>query len=347
MARIFDKECSNDEYQKQIFDLQQLLEISKSLNSTLDYTILIDSILLTIMGQMQVLNAALFARKGLDSGWFNLHRNFQGFDVEHGVDYAIAEDAPVIQLFAREYRPYTLDEIRERLGDLGGLEHIAAMNPDLVLPLKAKGVVNGFIIIGNRILDEAFNDYEREFLLNIAILAAIAINNAFLFEMTTTDMMTKLRMKHYFYTVLIEKIDACTHAGASLAVIMIDIDHFKKFNDDYGHSCGDDVLKQTAGVIQAGIRVGDLAARYGGEEFCILLPATDLAVAGAVADRIRIRVAAAQLDHEGHVLSVTISLGVAQFDPVRDLSARTLLDRADKALYQAKRNGRNRVVLAE
>lgn len=335
-----------DEYEKQLFDLKQLLEVSKSLNSTLDYSILIDSILYIIMGQMKVLKAALYAKKGIDSLYFSLHRNYKGFEVDHTVDYTLAEDAPALKLFARECRPYTLDEIKSRLGNLGGLESMASLWPSLIVPLKAKGIINGIIILGDQIMGAGFDDGEKEYIQNIAVLAAIAINNAFLFEMTTTDMMTKLRMKHYFYTVLMEKMEQSTLAGKPLSVIMTDIDHFKIFNDTYGHSCGDVVLKRVAQLIQTHIRANDVAARYGGEEFCVLLPDTDLTGAGIIAERIRKAVASTATEYEGQTLSVAISLGVAQFDLARDLSGKSLIDRADKALYRSKQEGRNRVTLA-
>ncbi|GAB1456047.1 hypothetical protein MASR2M48_13540 [Spirochaetota bacterium] len=127
------------------------------------------------------------------------------------------------------------------------------------MPLKAKGVINGLILLDEQITKEAFSDYEKSYLLNIAILASIAINNAFLFEMTTTDMMTKLRMKHYFYTVLLEKMEESAFSEKPLSVIMCDIDFFKKFNDTYGHSCGDDVLKNVAKLIQNQTRSVDVA----------------------------------------------------------------------------------------
>ncbi len=336
-----------DDYDKQIFDLKQLLEVSKSLNSTLDYSILIDSILYTIMGQMKVLKAALYAKKGIDSTYFSLHRNYKGFEVDHSVDYSIAEDVPAMKLFSREYRSWTLDEIRSRLGDLGGLEGMASLDPSIIMPLKAKGVINGIIILGDQIMGEGFSEYEKEYLQNIATLAAIAINNAFLFEMTTTDMMTKLRMKHYFYTVLIEKMEHSAVTGRPLSVIMTDIDHFKKFNDTYGHSCGDAVLKQVAKLIQGHVRAVDVAARYGGEEFCVLLPDTDRAHAAIIAERIRLSVANTVTQYDDLSLSVNISLGVAQYDPARDLSAKSVIDRADKALYRSKQEGRNRVSLSE
>lgn len=336
-----------DDYDKQVFDLKQLLEVSKSLNSTLDYAILIDSILYTIMGQMKVLKAALYAKKGIDSTYFALHRNFKGFELDHTVDYSIAEDIPAMKLFSREYRSWTLNEVRERLGNLGGLERMALLEPNIIMPLKAKGVINGIIILGDQIMGDSFSDYEKEYLQNIATLAAIAINNAFLFEMTTTDMMTKLRMKHYFYTVLIEKMEQSSVSARPLSVIMTDIDHFKQFNDTYGHLCGDAVLKHVAKLIQEFTRAGDIAARYGGEEFCLLLPGTDLAHAAIIAERIRAGVGKSVTEYDGLNLSVNISLGVAQFDPSRDLSAKSIIDRADKALYRSKQEGRNRVSLAD
>nr|HPG86606.1 GGDEF domain-containing protein [Spirochaetales bacterium] len=186
-------------------------------------------------------------------------------------------------------------------------------------------------------------DYEKEHLLNIAILASIAINNAFLFEMTTTDMMTKLRMKHYFYTVLLEKMEESAFSEKPLSVIMADIDSFKRFNDTYGHSCGDEVLKGVAKLIQSQTRSVDVAARYGGEEFCMLLPDTDAATAKLIAERIRRSVEGMGFDYEGQKIAVTLSLGIAQYDQNRDLTGKSVIDRADKALYASKQAGKNRV----
>ena len=334
------------EYEKQIFDLRQLLEVSKSLNSTLDYSILIDSILYTIMGQMKVFKAALYAKKGIDSTYFSLHRNYKGFDVNHNLDYTLAEDAPAMKLFAGDCRPYTLAEIRARLGGPGGLDTMAALEPTLIVPLKAKGVVNGVIILGEQIMGSDFTVGEKEYVQNIAVLAAIAIHNAFLFEMTTTDMMTKLRMKHYFYTVLLEKMEESAFSERPLSVIMCDIDFFKKFNDTYGHSCGDEVLKGVARLIQNQTRSVDVAARYGGEEFCMLLPDTDETAAAHIAERIRAGIQGMGFDYDGQKLSVTLSIGVAQYDPNRDLTGKSVIDRADKAMYLAKQGGRNKVMVS-
>jgi two-component system, cell cycle response regulator len=347
MAESTEIEAIREEYEKQLFDLRQLLEVSKSLNSVLDYHILLDSILFNVMAQMKVQKAGLFCKKGLDSTRFSLHRNYKGFEIEHDIDYSIAEDHLLFKLFTRQYGCYTLGDLHQRLGSFAGIECISALAPSLLVPLKVKGVVNGLFVVGDRIGDEGFDVYEREYALNLAGLAAVAINNAVLFEMTTTDMMTRLKLKHYFYTVLLERMSEAATVSQPLSVVMIDIDFFKKFNDTYGHSCGDAVLKQVARVIQSSVRGIDLAARYGGEEFCILLPRADAERARQAAERVRTGIATTPTNYEGRSLTVTVSLGVAQYDPRRDLSGKSLIDRADRALYAAKQEGRNRVCVAE
>ena len=125
------------------------------------------------------------------------------------------------------------------------------------------------------------------------------------------------------------------------------IDNFKHFNDTYGHNCGDLVLKEVAQIIQQLIRPTDIAARYGGEEFCIMLPNTTPKQAKLIAERIRSKVESTVTEYENFKLSVTISLGVACYDQNLDISAKYLIDRADKALYRSKQEGKNRVSVWE
>lgn len=332
--------------EKRIYDLEQLLEISKSLNSTLEYPILIDSILFTIMGQLRVAKAGLFSRKGLESPTFSLYRNFKGFEIDQRIDYSFPEDHEFVRFLARNAGVYRYGELISRVPEAAELPALRALGPDLVVPLKAKGAVNGVILLGERIDSDGFTDYELKELLAIADLAAGAVHNAFLFELTTTDMMTKLKLKHYFYTVLLERMEKAAERDTELAVLMLDIDHFKQFNDTYGHSCGDAVLKQVARTLRESVRPGDLAARYGGEEFCVLLPESDESRAMAVGERVRLAIESARTEYEGLSLQVTVSVGVAQYRPGIDISGRNLIDRADKALYQSKQSGRNRVTAA-
>jgi diguanylate cyclase (GGDEF)-like protein len=137
--------------------------------------------------------------------------------------------------------------------------------------------------------------------------------------------------------------------GTPVSLIMIDIDFFKAYNDTYGHQRGDDCLKRVALCLSGALnRPGDLAARYGGEEFAIVLAGTTAGGARAVAETLRARVEGLGLPHAGSSTSdrVTITLGVASAIPLRDSSPATLIAAADRALYRAKRAGRNRVEVA-
>ena len=139
---------------------------------------------------------------------------------------------------------------------------------------------------------------------------------------------------------------AACRAERSLAVIMIDVDHFKKYNDHYGHLEGDTCLKRVASsLLENGWRARDMAARYGGEEFVCLMPETDLVGAMAKAESLRARVEALGIDHaqSANAECVTISVGVATMTPTDDSSATDLLGAADEQLYEAKQSGRNRV----
>jgi diguanylate cyclase (GGDEF)-like protein len=144
----------------------------------------------------------------------------------------------------------------------------------------------------------------------------------------------------------------CAHSarhGTPLALVMIDVDHFKRYNDLYGHPAGDECLRQVgAAVKSARGRAGDVAARYGGEEIAVLLPQTDLGGAFAAAERLRLAVEATGVVHAGSPFGqVTVSIGVASFAPSDDPAAPDrLLRSADRALYQAKAAGRNQVWLA-
>ena len=125
--------------------------------------------------------------------------------------------------------------------------------------------------------------------------------------------------------------------------IFIDIDHFKDVNDTYGHACGDEVLKAVSHTIRGMLRKYDVIARYGGEEFLTLLPETELGGAAIVAERFRKKIEDMTVEFGKLSIKVTITLGVAQFDPA--LGADKSIQLADKALYEGKESGRNRVVL--
>ena len=166
-------------------------------------------------------------------------------------------------------------------------------------------------------------------------------------EMAITDPLTGLHNRRYLESHIGTLAEQAASRGKPLALMILDIDFFKSVNDTYGHDAGDDVLREFATRIRKSIRGIDLAARYGGEEFVIVMPETDLHVAGIIAERLRRSIASEPFSIEKGTkrIEVTISVGISMLEeknePVADV-----LKRADQALYRAKHDGRNRVVVS-
>jgi two-component system cell cycle response regulator len=164
-------------------------------------------------------------------------------------------------------------------------------------------------------------------------------------ELAVTDQLTGLHNRRYMETQLAALVKRASMGGEPVAALMIDIDHFKKINDSFGHDAGDEVLREFAVRLATNVRAVDLPCRYGGEEFTVIMPGTRLADAERIAERIRLHVAGSPFRVAGgkELLTVTISVGVAS--TVTDLDTpETLLKRADGAVYEAKHAGRNRVI---
>lgn len=168
-------------------------------------------------------------------------------------------------------------------------------------------------------------------------------------EQASRDPLTHLYNRRYFDIALQREIARCERESKPLTLILMDLDHFKKFNDHYGHAAGDACLKAVACTIQASAkRASDLAARYGGEEFLLLLPDTDEVDAVRMAEELRRAVEALAIAHQQSALGrVTLSLGIAVSQAARRLTAEQLIRNADVALYAAKEAGRNRAQLAQ
>lgn len=340
------------QYEKKIYDLKTLLEISRSLCSTIEFSQLIESILYTCMGQFRVLGAGIFVPEPLDSDYFVLNRNYNGLELDPNVTYRISVSNPLINVITKNDRVFTIDELKAEVPVYADLEPISSLKPSLIVPLVQRNHLDGILVLGEKISlpeEQGYSSYEKELILTIASLAAVAIYNSTLLERSSTDMMTHLKLKYFFYNVLTDKLDAAMAQNLPLAVIMFDIDFFKRFNDTYGHACGDYVLQTVAKIIRSCIRSCDLASRYGGEEFTVMLDKTGKDDAMTVAERIRQHVEEYDFCYENQHVKVTISIGVTVFDSEKNLvsSPKQLVDQADQALYVSKRSGRNRVTFAD
>ncbi len=333
-------------YEKRIYDLEQLLDIAKSFCSTLDFSKLLESIVYICMAQMHVLGAEIFVRDPISNKEFNLETSKA---IKGERKFSIPVNSPISSTLLELKRPVSLSELKELVKDSKNIAKLEKLSPTLIVPLIEKSNhLSGILILQERIAIEeetTYTEYEQNMIMSIASLATVAINNASLLEMSSTDMMTHLRLKYFFFNQLTEAIDKAFQADENIAVLMFDIDFFKKFNDTYGHECGDFVLISVANIIKSSLRETDIASRYGGEEFTVLLRKGKKEEAMKVAERIRKKIEEYDFVYNDQHLHVTVSGGVSVFDKEKNPVElpNIFVNQADSGLYMSKNNGRNQV----
>jgi diguanylate cyclase (GGDEF)-like protein len=219
----------------------------------------------------------------------------------------------------------------------------------VVAPAHARELRLAALRLGVEVVAEPWDDEELRARMLRAfsahqVLNTLASQVSELQKLSVLDGLTLLHNHRYFQERLREEFRVAQRYDDALALILLDLDHFKQINDQHGHPTGDDVLRKVAHALQQSVRETDIVARYGGEEFAVLLPRTPLAGAITVAERIWHAVSQLHVGPQER-LRVTASLGISGFPHRTVLSAEQLLLTADEALYRAKREGRNRICL--
>jgi len=186
---------------------------------------------------------------------------------------------------------------------------------------------------------------ERELISVIALHAGMSLENVMLYEVATRDLLTHVYLRHYFDAIAFVEWKRTLRHKHPLSILMVDIDHFRSFNDTYGKTEGDSVLQQTAEILKDACRIEDIVARYGGEEFVALLPETNVAGAKRVARRIQDCMTELVLSKESK--PVTVSIGAATYPRCQVTNVQDLLKLAEHAMGQAKQAGRNRTIVYE
>jgi two-component system, cell cycle response regulator len=226
----------------------------------------------------------------------------------------------------------------------------------LILPIVLEEEVIGTLLLRTKRFDKCFAEKDIKLCQIIAQTVCHAVKNARLFEevskeketmkiLATTDGLTEVYNHNFFYTRLEEEFNRAVRYGTTISLIMIDVDDFKKINDTYGHRTGDYVLKEIADIIKRLVRKTDIVARYGGEEFSVILPHTNLDGAEEEAERIRETIS----NHRYANISketLTMSFGVVSYPSMKTImNTGDFVNLADTALYEAKRSGKNKVVV--
>ncbi len=262
----------------------------------------------------------------------------------HRLEWAIIADIPADEAYAQVARLRTLAlvTVSALLVVIGGLAYLLGLTIVLPLDRMARGasqVAGGDLAVSLPVVGggevayvtEVFND----------MVNRLRQGREELERLSRTDGLTGLPNRRHLMETLEKEVRRAQRNDRPFSLLMIDVDHFKRYNDTFGHLAGDDVLKGLAGVLSAAIRTADYAARYGGEEFTVVLPETPLDGATEVAERIRQRTQEQPFGANGS--QVTLSIGIAEF-PSDGQTVESVIAGADAALYGAKEYGRNRVV---
>jgi diguanylate cyclase (GGDEF)-like protein len=240
-----------------------------------------------------------------------------------------------------------------RLDDVGAAHDISlaggtqGIRSWLGVPLYMYGGCEGVIAVQST-RAAAFSAETQRLLESLALQVAAALQNAHLYELAMVDGLTGLFVRRYFDARIEEEVERTKRYNSPFSVVMMDVDDFKQLNDTYGHLVGDRVLRAIANVIKAQMRGVDTAARYGGEELALILPRTEMVAAYNLAERVRAAIAELRIltdDENPTALGVTISAGISAYPESKAANGEDLVRRADRALYRAKRTGKNRVEL--
>ena len=333
----------NRELEKKETQLAELYEISKAMGKSLAFKEILGIMRDAVHETFQFDKGTLFLRCGKQSKDFDFMYSFDSGEMTENVK---AERPADLQRVMREKKPLFITPDGGKKTFFGGPILLSnksigvAMFENFALSSKENFALSSM---------EKQKVKEREVWTVFSILAtqfALQMQKAMLYEevekLAITDGLTGVALRRYFLQRFDEELNRSQHHNLPLSFLMIDIDHFKNYNDKYGHLVGDAVLKETVKILQLGIREVDLIGRYGGEEFCIMLPETDKEGGYEAGERIRSLVENNEFKVYDEKTSITVSVGVSNF-PVDADTDQKLIDNADKALFKAKESGRNRV----
>ena len=220
-------------------------------------------------------------------------------------------------------------------------QELCKHNPKVIMPILSHGKLYGLILLGGNVENKPYTTIDMAFIRHFTSFISIAIQNNLNYDHSLRDVKTGLYNYGFFMMRLTEELARMKRNEYHSSLIVIDVDFFKKFNDNYGHIAGDKVLEHIATTLKQSVRVEDVPSRFGGEEFTVLLPDTKAEQAFMVAERLRKSIANLTVPWMTPLLPVTISLGIHTFDNSVS-SIYEIVDKADKALYISKENGRNR-----
>jgi diguanylate cyclase (GGDEF)-like protein len=335
------------ELKKRVYDLHNIFEISFKVMGQTEVENLVNTALLNALGIFTAKSVMLMLADPDDRDLFTVveSRGFFGTKID---EFTLSRNDKLVKYLEFIKKPfqiknivYEFESVKPSLEDL----EVKAMSP-----LFQEDEIIGILCLGSNVSEQEYSPESLEMMGILANMLSVALHNAQNFEqikaLSYTDEMTGLHNYRFFTMRLKEEIARAKRNNASLALLILDVDFFKNYNDTLGHPAGDEILRQLSMILKTTVRDNDIVARYGGEEFAIILPSTDQGGASVLSDRIRKKVEdynfpSQEIQPNG---TLTISIGIALF-PDNAITLEDIIIAADRALYFAKESGRNRVVL--
>ncbi|GHV70460.1 hypothetical protein AGMMS49928_18330 [Spirochaetia bacterium] len=273
--------------------------------------------------------------------------SIRGYKDYNQVDLGVSIDSfDAFEDFFRQYpKPINFDLLAFEIEDKAALAVFDLARPELVIPILGPSGLYGLILVGSKQREAGYDQDELLFMQQLMSFVSQAIQNHLHYQQSLRDVKTGLFNHGYFITRVADEVARSKRGNYASALIVMDVDKFKNFNDNYGHLAGDRVLEHLALTLKQEVRTDDVPSRFGGEEFTVLLPNTGRDSAWVVAERIRTAIAAMVVPWEKPLPQVTISIGAAVFDKDAALNPEEIIQRADSALYVSKEQGRNRTTI--
>jgi len=326
--------------ERELARISRLYEITKQLSSVLKFNDLLSAVFDFLENNFKFRTAHLLVfKKGVFTQGFTKSIPEEGRNGSKSDEETINYKALVSYMKKKEFKQFFLERQDEKK-----LFESAGIRSDtfFVYPIFVEDISTVLVIEGANKLG-----YNRFGI--VVPQMALELRKVELYEkveeLSIVDGLTGVYLRRYLMDRLEEEVDRAKRLKLTFSVGMIDIDHFKRCNDTYGHLVGDAVLKEVAGRLKFSVREVDMIARYGGEEFCVVLPETTKDLAATVAERLRASVAASEIKAFNEKIKITVSAGIATY-PADGDKVSSLIEAADTALYKAKRQGRNRVMMA-